>query len=91
MSSLPAGSPTNELHRLDDILRDRWLSNPVSDAALERALMALLSAGRIRPRALFVHRSAELRKVGSSSEINDGDGQARNASWTRPTAGHTGD
>lgn len=53
MSSLPAGSPTNELHRLDDILRDRWLSNPVSDAALERALMALLSAGRIRPRALL--------------------------------------
>jgi len=53
VSSLPAGSPTNEMHRLDDILRDRWLSNPVSDAALERALMALLSAGRIRPRALL--------------------------------------
>lgn len=53
VTTLPAEPLGDQLVRLDDILRDRWLSNAVSDVALQRAMMALLTAGRIRPRALL--------------------------------------
>lgn len=35
------------------VQRDRWVSNPVSDEALDRARLAIATAGRLRPKAVL--------------------------------------
>lgn len=50
----PTPSTLVDWDRITRIQRDRWVPNPVSDQALQRARLTLSSAGRIRPKALLL-------------------------------------
>ncbi|WP_312782308.1 TniB family NTP-binding protein [Brevundimonas sp.] len=52
MTDLPA-LEDDPWTRITLILRDRWASNPVSDEALIRARLVMITAGRLRPKALL--------------------------------------